>query len=79
MQLKIEHKIELKINSGVLLINNILEGLYFELQIGLFIKPTRNRGPWDGTSRPWTVLVLGQNRGLLKIPGLSHGPLNQGP
>ena len=37
MQLKIELKMELKINSGVLLINNILEGLYFELQIG-FLK-----------------------------------------
>ena len=45
MQLKIELKIELKINSGVLLINNILEGLYFELGIWVFIKPARNRGP----------------------------------
>ena len=44
MQLKIEHKIELKINSDVLLINNILEGLYFELQIGLFIKTYSEQG-----------------------------------
>lgn len=68
MQLKIEHKIELKINSGVLLINNNLEGLYFELQIGLFIKPTRNRVPWNGTSRPGTGHVLGENVGLLARP-----------
>ena len=71
MQLKIEHKIELKINSGVLLINNILEGLYFELQIGLFIKPAQNRvhgtggfwtreygtgGFWDGRTGPGVYL-----------------------
>ena len=34
---------ELKINSGVLLINNILEGLYFELHFGSFIKSTGSK------------------------------------